>query len=322
MTSPPPHSPGVTWRPVTRDDVPGIVALAPRNDQIIPEASSGGIPAPFATDGGGKEWERFRLLAAAPILILILLYIMLAGHFYLDVGRPTGGGKTTISKLIPRFYDPDAGSVRVLGLDSAREPQRVQSAVGYMPQRDLLLPWRSVLENVALGLELGHLGGQPGGDRAQHHRDHLVILSILRGLEPRQRGQQRDGHVLVGHSGALGARLVGMHPLGEAGQGKTPPAGLFAARFSAAFAGGRVHGCVGIGGGIRKRVVPRNGLVVHQASGQMVGIHMGRLGFLAELQPDEWFEAVVAAITVVMAWGPKTLTRQPTAGTTNRIAST
>jgi membrane protease YdiL (CAAX protease family) len=31
---------------------------------------------------------------------------------------------------------------------------------------------------------------------------------------------------------------------------------------------------------------------------------------------------VVAAIIVVMAWGPKTLTRQPTAGTTNRIAST
>jgi hypothetical protein len=31
---------------------------------------------------------------------------------------------------------------------------------------------------------------------------------------------------------------------------------------------------------------------------------------------------VVATITVVMAWGPKTPTRQPTAGTTNRIAST
>jgi hypothetical protein len=31
---------------------------------------------------------------------------------------------------------------------------------------------------------------------------------------------------------------------------------------------------------------------------------------------------VVAAITIVIAWGPKTLTRQPTAGTTDRIAST
>ncbi len=38
----------------------------------------------------------FGAIGAAPIVLLIFLYILLAGHYYLDVGRPSGGGKQTV----------------------------------------------------------------------------------------------------------------------------------------------------------------------------------------------------------------------------------
>jgi NitT/TauT family transport system ATP-binding protein len=53
---------------------------------------------------------------------------------------PSGCGKSTLLELIAGLQEPDAGS-------AAGEP------AAYMPQRDLLLPWRSALANAALALE-------------------------------------------------------------------------------------------------------------------------------------------------------------------------
>jgi ABC-type nitrate/sulfonate/bicarbonate transport system ATPase subunit len=60
---------------------------------------------------------------------------------------PSGCGKSTLLELIAGLQEPDSGSVRVSGAD-----QRLD-ACAYMPQRDLLLPWRTALANAALALE-------------------------------------------------------------------------------------------------------------------------------------------------------------------------
>src|SRR3954469_3370949 len=70
---------------------------------------------------------------------------------------PSGCGKSTLLELVAGLQEPDAGVVEVGGRRSAEERRK---ACSYMPQRDLLLPWRDALGNAACALQ-----GQ-GGSRA------------------------------------------------------------------------------------------------------------------------------------------------------------
>ena len=72
-----------------------------------------------------------------------------AGEFVSLIG-PSGCGKSTLLNIIAGLEQPSSGT---LYLNGRRAEQRL-GAVGYMQQKDLLLPWRSVLDNVILGLEL------------------------------------------------------------------------------------------------------------------------------------------------------------------------
>ena len=68
----------------------------------------------------------------------------------LGVVGPSGCGKSTLLELVAGLQDPDRGRIEVAGVTAARE-RRARCA--YMPQRDLLLPWRDALGNAALALE-------------------------------------------------------------------------------------------------------------------------------------------------------------------------
>lgn len=75
------------------------------------------------------------------------------GEFVSIVG-PSGCGKSTLFNIIAGLIRPSSGSVL---LDGTR-PDDLLGSVGYMPQRDCLMPWRSVLDNTTLGLELSGTG--------------------------------------------------------------------------------------------------------------------------------------------------------------------
>jgi len=73
-----------------------------------------------------------------------------AGSFVAIVG-PSGCGKSTLLNIVAGLLAPSAGTVRVDG-----EPQSgLNRRATYMFQQDALLPWKTVRENVALGLTLG-----------------------------------------------------------------------------------------------------------------------------------------------------------------------
>ena len=69
------------------------------------------------------------------------------GSFLALIG-PSGAGKSTLLGLLAGLEAPDTGVVEKDG-----SPLQRPGLVSYMPQSDLLLPWRSVLANVSLGLE-------------------------------------------------------------------------------------------------------------------------------------------------------------------------
>ena len=64
---------------------------------------------------------------------------------------PSGCGKSTILSLIAGLIPPSSGEVKVMG---ETVTDKIGDRVGYMLQHDHLFPWRDVLGNVTLGLEL------------------------------------------------------------------------------------------------------------------------------------------------------------------------
>jgi ABC-type nitrate/sulfonate/bicarbonate transport system ATPase subunit len=69
---------------------------------------------------------------------------------FVSIIGPSGCGKSTIFNVIAGLTEPTSGDVL---LDGERPASRLGHSA-YMPQKDLLLPWRSVLANVILGLEI------------------------------------------------------------------------------------------------------------------------------------------------------------------------
>jgi ABC-type nitrate/sulfonate/bicarbonate transport system ATPase subunit len=72
-----------------------------------------------------------------------------AGKFVSLIG-PSGCGKSTIFNIVAGLQAPSTGKVILDGEDATG----TIGQVGYMLQKDLLLPWRTVLDNVALGMEI------------------------------------------------------------------------------------------------------------------------------------------------------------------------
>jgi ABC-type nitrate/sulfonate/bicarbonate transport system ATPase subunit len=84
------------------------------------------------------------LEALAPINLSVQ-----AGRFVSLIG-PSGCGKTTLFNVIAGLMAPTSGRVFIDTADATGTIGRVS----YMLQKDLLLPWRTVLDNVVLGLEI------------------------------------------------------------------------------------------------------------------------------------------------------------------------
>lgn len=99
------------------------------------------------------------------------------GEFAALVG-PSGCGKSTLLSVIAGLEHPDEGAVFVCG-----EPvQGPSSRVGFMPQRDQLFPWRTIRDNVVLGLQLRKETDEAHLQRVDQllHRYGLASFSSMR----------------------------------------------------------------------------------------------------------------------------------------------
>ena len=92
----------------------------------------------------------FNAESANPVRALGNISFGLRKREVLAIVGPSGCGKTTLFNIIAGLISPTMGSVSVNGVQVAG----AKGHVGYMLQKDMLLPWRSVLDNVTLGLEV------------------------------------------------------------------------------------------------------------------------------------------------------------------------
>jgi NitT/TauT family transport system ATP-binding protein len=84
---------------------------------------------------------------------------------------PSGCGKTTLLNTLCGLLAPDSGRISWYGQAITGQPQNV----GYMLQKDLLLPWRTALGNVMLGLEIRGVAAGEAHDRSRAMLDQLGL---------------------------------------------------------------------------------------------------------------------------------------------------
>ncbi|MGE5597373.1 MAG: ABC transporter ATP-binding protein [Hyphomicrobiales bacterium] len=72
-----------------------------------------------------------------------------AGEFVSILG-PSGCGKSTLLRMLAGLLRPDSGEALVDGVSAAGRP----GLVAYMPQKDLLFPWRRAMANATVGAEI------------------------------------------------------------------------------------------------------------------------------------------------------------------------
>ena len=121
--------------------------------------------------------QRYTAVAGATLQVA-------AGEFVSVVG-PTGCGKSTLLNVGAGLLEPSSGQVRVFGEPLAGINRRA----GYMFQSDALMPWRSAIANVMVGLQYR---GVPDADARAQAQAWLERVG-LRGFEDRYPHQLSGG---------------------------------------------------------------------------------------------------------------------------------
>jgi putative hydroxymethylpyrimidine transport system ATP-binding protein len=112
-------------------------------------------PARLTLDGLTKAYGELPVLDGVSLAVE-------PGEFVAVIG-PSGCGKSTLFDVVAGLERPDAGRVLVDGADATGRTD----AFAYMPQQDLLFPWRTVLDNTTLGLEVAGVRRRAARERAR-----------------------------------------------------------------------------------------------------------------------------------------------------------
>jgi len=105
-------------------------------------------------------------------LIFKDISLNLSKEEFVSILGPSGIGKSTLFDIISGLKKPESGKVLINGIDKTEQT----GIVSYMHQKDLLLPWRTVLENGAVPLEIK-------GMKKKDARDKVMEILDIFGLQ-------------------------------------------------------------------------------------------------------------------------------------------
>ncbi|GAA5344866.1 NitT/TauT family transport system ATP-binding protein [Planifilum fimeticola] len=115
-----------------------------------------------------------------------------SGEMVAVVG-PSGCGKSTLLSLIAGLMPVTSGEIRLFG-----EPVKGPSPrIGYMLQRDGLLEWRTVEENIALGLEIRGQKTRKNLEHARYLLKEMGLASVIQHYPSQLSGGMRQRVALV-----------------------------------------------------------------------------------------------------------------------------
>lgn len=120
-------------------------ANKPQENPVNAPAGSGD----FALQVSGVS-KRFTSRRRPPVLALDDVTINVRHGEFVSLLGPSGCGKSTVFNMVAGLIEPTDGTIVINGQNATGQA----GYVGYMLQKDLLLPWRTILKNVTLGAQL------------------------------------------------------------------------------------------------------------------------------------------------------------------------
>ena len=113
----------------------------------------------------------FRLVDGAGYPAVKSTSISVADGEFVAIVGPTGCGKSTLLNIAAGLIAPSAGHVNIFGTRLAG----LNRQAGYLFQAEALFPWKSALENVAVGLETAGIASGQARARAQDWLDRVGL---------------------------------------------------------------------------------------------------------------------------------------------------
>jgi ABC-type nitrate/sulfonate/bicarbonate transport system ATPase subunit len=133
----------------------------------IDDAALGAVGAPVRVSDLGHSFGQLRAIERIDLEVE-------PGEVVGIVG-PSGCGKTTLLELVAGLRPADRGTISVGGRS---EPAERLERCAYMPQRDLLLPWLSAVDNAALALRVARVPRAEARRRTGSHFERLGLAGF------------------------------------------------------------------------------------------------------------------------------------------------
>jgi NitT/TauT family transport system ATP-binding protein len=110
-------------------------------------------------------------------------------HARIGIVGPSGGGKSTLLQLTAGLLEPDGGVINVEGETGATGRL---GRCAMMPQRDLLLPWRTALDNAMIALQNRGVSRNDAREKTRPYFEHFGLAQFEDVLPAKLSGGMRQ----------------------------------------------------------------------------------------------------------------------------------
>jgi len=136
-------------------------------------------------------------------VVLESIDLAVAKQEFISIIGPSGCGKSTILKLIAGLIFPTSGTIRVDGMT----PLSARETISFVFQDATLLPWRTVKQNIGLGLELEHVPNERREKEIAALLDLVGLKNVARSY-PRELSGGMKMRVSIARALATNPRLM------------------------------------------------------------------------------------------------------------------